>query len=112
MRHPDTGIRRHRSNLMKTGLFRLAVLSLALVSLVGQVEPAWGQVGTTFFITDVDSSQFPTVSFQLRAVDVNNRVVSGLSNTNLTVFENGQQVLAGGVQVTPRDDGPITFLFV
>jgi hypothetical protein len=97
---------------MKTGLFRLAVLSLALVSLVGQVEPAWGQVGTTFFITAVDSSQFPTVSFQLRAVDVNNRVVPGLSNTNLTVFENGQQVPAGTVQVTPSDDGPITFLFL
>ncbi len=97
---------------MKTGLFRLVVLSLALVSLVGQVEPAWGQVGTTFFITDVDSSQFPAVSFQLRAIDVNNRVVSGLSNTNLTVFENGQQVPSAAVQVTPRDDGPITFLFL
>lgn len=97
---------------MKRGFFRLAVLALVLFSLVGKVEPAWGQAGTTFFITDVDSSQFPTVTFRLRAIDVNNRVVGGLSNTNLTIFENGQQVPAGNVQVTPRDDGPITFLFL
>jgi hypothetical protein len=97
---------------MKTGLLRFAVVTLALVSLLGKADPAWGQAGTTFFITDVDSSQFPTVSFQLRAVDVNNRVVSGLSSTSLTVFENGQQVPAASVQVTPRDDGPITFLFL
>jgi hypothetical protein len=97
---------------MKKGFFRLAVLTLLLISLVGKVEPAWGQAGTTFFITDVDSSQFPTVTFRLRALDVNNRVVAGLSNTNLTVFENGQQVPAANVQVTPRDDGPITFLFL
>ncbi|MCJ7677585.1 MAG: FHA domain-containing protein [Anaerolineales bacterium] len=97
---------------MKRAFFRLAVLALVLISLVGKVEPAWGQGGTTFFITGVDSSQFPTVTFQLRALDVNNRIVAGLSNTNLTVFENGQQVPAANVQVTPRDDGPITFLFL
>ena len=97
---------------MKTGPFRLAVLTLALISLIGRGQPAWAQAGTTFFITDVDSSQFPTVSFQLRAVDLNNRVVDGLANTDLTIYENGKPVPAENVQVTPHDDGPITFLFL
>ena len=97
---------------MKTRLFRLAVLTLTLISLVGKVEPAWGQAGTTFFITDVDSSQFPTVSFRLRAIDLNNRVVEGFDSSNLTVYENGQPVPAEGVQVTAQDDGPIAFLFL
>ena len=97
---------------MKTRLFRLAVLTLTLISLVGQVEPAWGQAGTTFFITDVNSSQFPTVSFRLRAIDLNNRVVDGFDSSNLTVYENGQPVPAEGVQVTAHDDGPIAFLFL
>jgi len=97
---------------MKTGLFRLAVLTLTLISLVGRVEPAWGQAGTTFFITDVDSSQFPTVSFKLRAIDLNNRVVDGFDSANLTIYENGQPVPAEGVQVTAQDDGPIAFLFL
>jgi hypothetical protein len=43
---------------------------------------------------------------------LNNRVVAGLNNTNLTVYENGEAVPAGNVQVTPHDDGPITFLFL
>lgn len=97
---------------MKTGLFRLIVLTAVLCSLLANGEPASAQGGTNFFITDVDSSTFPTVTFQLRALDVNNRVVSGLSNTNLTVYENGQPVTDGSVQVTPHEDCPITFLFL
>ena len=97
---------------MKTLSFRLVVLAAVLFSLLPKVEPASAQAGTTFFITDVDAGQFPTVTFRLRALDLNNRVVSGLSNTNLTVFENGEQVPADNVQVTQHDDGPITFLFL
>jgi len=97
---------------MKTAPFRLLVLTAMLLSLLAQGAPASAQGGTNFFITEVDAAQFPTVTFQLRALDMNNRVVSGLSNTNLTVFENGAQVPASGVQVTPRDDCPITFLFL
>jgi pSer/pThr/pTyr-binding forkhead associated (FHA) protein len=97
---------------MKTGPFRLAVLTLALISLLGKGEPAWAQAGTTFFITDVDSSQFPTVSFQLRAVDLNNRVVDGMGNADLTIYENGQPVPPETVQVVPHNDGPITYLFL
>ncbi len=97
---------------MKTVPSRLAVLVAALVSLLAIGEPAWAQAGTTYFITDVDASQFPKMTFQLRAVDLNNRVVSGLNSTNLTVYENGQPVPAASVQVTPHEDGPITFLFL
>jgi pSer/pThr/pTyr-binding forkhead associated (FHA) protein len=97
---------------MKTGPFRLAVLTLALISLIGRGQPAWAQAGTIFFITDVDSSQFPNVSFQLRAVDLNNRVVDGLSSTDLTIYENGQPVAPETVKVVPHNDGPITFLFL
>lgn len=97
---------------MKTGPFRLVVLTAALFSLLVRGESASAQAGATFFITDVDASQFPTVTFRLRALDLNNRVVGGLSQANLTVYENGEQVPAENVQVTPHDDGPITFLFL
>lgn len=97
---------------MKTVPYRLAVLTAALVSLLAIGEPALAQAGTTYFITGVDSSKFPKMSLQLRAVDLNNRVVSGLSGTNLTIYENGQPVPAANVQVTPHEDGPITFLFL
>lgn len=97
---------------MKIGPLRLVVLAAALFSLLAKGPPALAQAGTTYFITDVDASQFPTVTLRLRALDLNNRVVSGLSSTNLTVYENGEQVPVGNVQVTPHDDGPITFLFL
>jgi hypothetical protein len=97
---------------MKTRPFHFVVLTALLLSVLVTSAPASAQGGTNFFITEVDAGQFPTVSFQLRALDMNNRVVSGLSNTNLTVFENGEQVPASNVQVTPRDDCPITFLFL
>ena len=97
---------------MKTGSFVIVVLATALLSLLAGGEPASAQAGTTFFVTDVDASAFPSVSFRLRALDLNNRVVGGLTNTNLTVYENGEQVPAENVQVTPHEDGPITFLFL
>ena len=97
---------------MKTRPFRLVVLTAVLISLLAHGKPASAQAGTTFIITDVDAGQFPTVTFQLRALDLNNRVVAGLSNADLTVYENGEQVPAGNVQVLPKDDCPITFLFL
>jgi pSer/pThr/pTyr-binding forkhead associated (FHA) protein len=97
---------------MKIQPFRLMVLASVLLSLLAKSEPASAQGGTNFFVTDVDAGQFPAVTFQLRALDMNNRVVSGLSNSNLTVYENGEQVPADNVQVTPRDDCPVTFLFL
>ncbi|MBM2842864.1 MAG: hypothetical protein HW404_701 [Anaerolineales bacterium] len=97
---------------MKTRPFRLVVLTAVLFSLLARSAPASAQGGTNFFITDVDAGQFPAVTFRLRALDMNNRVVSGFSDANLTVYENGEQVPAGDVQVTPHDDCPITFLFL
>jgi hypothetical protein len=93
-------------------LMRLALLIAVLLSAFSGGAHVSAQAGTTFFITDVDASQFPTVAFRLRAVDLNNRVVAGLNDTNLTLYENGQQVPAAGVQVTPHDDGPVTFIFL
>lgn len=92
--------------MMKTA--RLAVL-LVLIATVGVVHAA-AQTGLTYFITDVDSTSFPTVRFQLRAVDLANKAVSGLNSSTLTVFENGEQV--SGLEVTPHGDGPITYIFV
>ena len=97
---------------MKTRVLRLVVLTTLLSLLLGMGDRASAQAGTAFFITEVDASLFPTVTLRLRAVDLNNRVVAGLSSTNLTVFENGNQVPPRNVQVTPSDDGPITFLFL
>jgi len=97
---------------MKTGPIRLIVLTAVVFSLLSVGAPASAQGGTNFFITAVDASAFPTVTFELRALDVNNRVVAGLSNTNLTVYENGEPLTDGAVQVTPHDDCPITFLFL
>jgi hypothetical protein len=82
----------------------VAVLALAVVG------NAAAQTGLTYFIADVDASSFPTVHFNLRAVDLANKAVSGLNSSNLTVFENGQQV--SGLEVTPHGDGPITYIFV
>jgi pSer/pThr/pTyr-binding forkhead associated (FHA) protein len=97
---------------MKTGPFRLIVLTALLCSLLANGEPASAQGGTNFFITEVDPAAFPAVSFRLRALDMNNRVVSGLSGANLIIYENGQQVPAENVQVTAHDDCPVTFLFL
>src|SRR3989304_5033273 len=68
----DSRKRPHRSNAMKTGPFRLVVLAAVLISLRGQGKPASAQAGTTFIITDVDAGPFPTVTFQLRALALNN----------------------------------------
>jgi hypothetical protein len=97
---------------MKIRPFRLVVLTAVLFSLLARSAPASAQGGTNFFVTDVDAGQFPAVTFQMRALDLNNRVVSGFSNANLTVYENGEQVPAGDVQVTQHDDCPVTFLFL
>jgi len=93
-------------------LVRVTLLASLLLALLGTSLPARAQSGTTFFITEVNNSQFPTISFRLRAVDLNNQVVTGLNNTNLTVYENGKAVTAEKVQVTPHDDGPLVFLFL
>jgi hypothetical protein len=83
---------------------------LALLLALAMVGNAAAQTGLTYFISDVDSTTFPTVHFKLRAVDLANKAVSGLNSSTLTVFENGEQV--SGLEVTPHGDGPITYIFV
>ncbi|HJX41797.1 MAG TPA: hypothetical protein VJ345_10060, partial [Anaerolineales bacterium] len=83
---------------------------LALLLALAMVGNAAAQTGLTYFISDVDSTTFPTVHFKLRAVDLANKAMSGLNSSTLTVFENGEQV--SGLEVTPHGDGPITYIFV
>jgi hypothetical protein len=84
----------------------VAAVFFALVTAVGVAA----QAGTTFFVSNVDSSGFPLVTFNLRAVQLDNQVVSGLNANTLTIYENGQE--ASDVKVTPSEDGPITYVFV
>ena len=86
---------------------------LALILLMGAL--AWplaaaAQTGTAYIITHTDASGFPTVSFDLRAVELNNAPNPNLNSAQLTVYENGQPM--PNVQVTPLNDGPLTILFV
>ena len=92
--------------MKKTTISIILALALAAigVSIVG------AQSGSTHFITDVDSSGFPHVQFKLRAIDLGNQVVTGLSNANVVVYENGEQVQ--GLEITPHSDGPVTYVFV
>ena len=94
---------------MLNRLVRLLFAILLLAGVLGQARPVAAQGGITYFITNVDYSQFPNITFQLRAVDLNNNVVGNLTSQNLPVFENGQQV--ENVQVTPNENGPLNIIF-
>lgn len=95
---------------MLSKLFRRIGMIGALVCLVGGSARATAQTGApTFFITNVDASAFPQVTFTLRAVNESNQTVAGL-NSALTVYENGQP--AQEAQVTSHDDAPVVYLFV
>ena len=85
------------------------VLSLLVLAVAGSTI-GYAQSGNIYFITDVDSSAFPDVGFELRAVDLRNEVVTGLSSANIVVYEDGEQVQ--DLQITPHSDGPITWVFV
>ena len=96
--------------MMKVKTIRTIFVTLLFLVILGIVGAA-AQTGATYFVSDVDSSAFPLVRFKLRAVDLENKVVSGLNAPNvLSVFENGQQ--AGDVEVTPISDGPINYIFM
>jgi hypothetical protein len=94
--------------MIKRTIAVLAVMTI-LLGLSG-VFSASAQTGLTFFVTDVDSSSFPVVQFNLRAVDLSNKVVGGLNATDLSVYENGKQV--SDLNLTPNTDGPITYIIV
>jgi hypothetical protein len=92
-------------------ILRLAGCVWALWLAAAPLIPASAQAGVTFFITDVDCGKFPSVSFRLRAVDLNNKVAR-LNNADVAVYENGQQVPPQNVSVTPHEDGPINIIFL
>lgn len=92
-------------------LHLLAVLGL-LLSLVGIAPSALAQGSNTYFITNVDSSKFPNISFTLRAIDASNHVIPDLTAANMPVFENGKTVPSKDVRVTPHTDGPLSIVYV
>jgi hypothetical protein len=94
---------------MPTRLLRLCLATVLVAIMLGMPAGATAQGTITFFISGVDASHFPDITFQMRAVDLNNQVVSNLSNTNISVYENGQ--LVPGAQVTPHTDGPLNVIF-
>ncbi|HEY3289763.1 MAG TPA: FHA domain-containing protein [Anaerolineae bacterium] len=89
----------------------LAVLGL-LFALAGTTPPASAQGSNTYFITNVDSSKFPNISFTLRAIDASNHVIPDLTAANMPVFENGKTVPSKDVRVTPHTDGPLSIVYV
>ena len=94
---------------MKTTVGRGLIFGILVLFLVSVISVG-AQSSLTFFITDVNAETFPDVNFRLRATDLSNEVASGLSQEDLTVFEDGENV--GALEVTPHDDGPITYIFV
>lgn len=107
----DNTFRAGRSS-RAVSLFRISALVALLATLAGTAQPLPAQSPATYFVDDVDATKFPNVTFRLRAVDLNNKVLTGLTNANVPVFENGKQVPTTNVTVTPRDDGPMTIFFV
>ncbi len=101
---------------MKTKLIHwIAVVALVLVmlaSLFGSAPALLAQGSNTYFITNLDSSKFPAISFTLRAIDANNHTIPDLTAANLPVFENGKPVPAKDVRVTPHTDGPLAIVYV
>jgi len=80
------------------------------LGLLASASPSVAQGGSTFFVTSVDAGQFPQIQFELRAVDLNNQVVTNLNSANVSVYENGQ--LVPKIELTPRTDGPLNLIFV
>jgi hypothetical protein len=101
---------------MHNRLWRLALMAAVLAAGLGAraaagVPGAAAQGTTTFFITNVNADNFPTVTFDLRAVDLSNQVVTNLNSGSVSVYENGQLVPQEFVQVTPDPEGPMTVVF-
>jgi hypothetical protein len=97
-------------NKLKPVLLCVALIATtALGSLVAPL-PTAAQGTTTYFVTHVDSSQFPDITFTLRALDINNNALTNLNNTSFTVYENGQAV--PNLTVTPRSDAPLSIVYI
>ena len=102
-----------KSTPIPSRIWRLLLVALALMlSTVSGTLPGAAQASNTYYITDTNTSQFPTVQFRLRALDPNNHAIPDLTSANLPVFENGKAVPARDVQVTAHTDAPLTVVFV
>jgi hypothetical protein len=93
---------------LRPGL-RLAVAGLALALLLAPAA-AGAQGSAVYFITNVSAAEFPTVRFDVRAIDLANVPLPSLNTTNLAVYENG--LLVPPPEVTPHTDGPVNYVFV
>jgi len=91
---------------------RLFAICTLLITFFLTPRTTRAQGGTTYFISAVDASEFPTVRFRVRAVGLDGRAVGGLTSANLAVYENGQLIPAQNVQVTAKDDGPLNIIFL
>lgn len=100
--------------LLRFGMLLVLALSWALgMRGAGPLAPqsAAAQGGRVFYISSVDSSQFPRVSFQLRVVDGQaNRVATGLTDKDIAIYENGVQQT--GVTVAAQNTGTVIFAFL
>ena len=95
---------------IKPALLCAVLLTVTVLGQLAGPQPSAAQATTTYFVTNVDSSQFPDISFTLRALDINNNSLTNLNNTSFTVYENGQAV--PNITVTPRSDAPLNIVFV
>jgi hypothetical protein len=103
----------NRTNPVAAGPLRVIsgalVIAVFLALLVGPA-PTEAQGGISFFVTNVDASDFPDIQFDLRAVDLNNQVVANLTSAGVSVYENGQ--IVPEIELVPRSDAPVTIMYV
>lgn len=97
--------------MIKTKATLLSLSCALILVILLSALPVQAQTGATYFVSEVDATGFPQVQFKLRAVDLENKVVTGLDAPNsISVYENGTQ--ASDVTVVPKSDGPINYIFV
>src|SRR6476646_10881036 len=91
-------------------LLSVVLLFVAVLGNLALPQSTAAQATTTYFVTDVDTTQFPDVTFKLRALDIKTNALTNLNNTSFTVYENGQSV--PNITVTPRSDAPLSIVFI
>ena len=95
---------------LKQALLCAVLLTVAVLGNLATPQLSAAQATPPYFVTNVDPSQFPDVTFTLRALDIKNTTLTNLNNTSFTVYENGQAV--PNITVTPRSDAPLNIVFV
>ena len=97
-------------NPLRQILLGLVLFATLAVGVLVVPLPTAAQGTTTYFITGVNTSQFPDITFTLRALDLNNNVLNNLNGTSFTVYENGKAI--PNITVTPHSDAPIAVIYV